>query len=231
VLDRGIAACAEFPNDNPALHEGAIWSCAGVTAPVTCEVRAGEVRAMPDVAEAVAVVAEGPTEPTPPVCVVEDDPAATDGAFVEDEDDGGGFEIVAELPPEDVVYESVPPVDPAPAAADDPYVALMRVLEQVAVEAGAPEAVVVTLWTVLGQVRIEAGAPEEHQRMRAEALAWQGILRGESEDFGACGMSMLDEWSALLVATLLGTPGRADMLKRELRRRGVAAFGLVDLAA
>jgi hypothetical protein len=232
VLDRGIAACAEFPNDNPALHEGAIWTCAGVTAPVTCETRAGEAPTMQDVAEVPAVVAEPPTEPTPPVCAVDDEPPP-EAALVEDEGEGEGedIEIVAELPLEDVLYESVPPADATPPTTDDPYVALVRVLEQVALDAGASEAAVVTLRAVLGQLRIEPGAPADHQRMRAEALAWQGILRGESEDFAACGVSMLDEWSALLVATLLGAPGRADTLKRELRRKGVAAFGLVDLAA
>ena len=65
----------------------------------------------------------------------------------------------------------------------------------------------------------------------AQALAWQGILRGESEDFAACGGGMLDEWTASLVAQRLGNAQRADGLKRELRRRGVAAFGLVDQAA
>jgi hypothetical protein len=265
VQDRGIAACAEFPNDNPALHEGSIWYCAGVTDAVT-----SELRAAPAVAAPIAVVETEPaTEPTPPVCVVNDESEApatlhplspssqarrgcdadsvTDlarddspprlrgggrgGVSLEgDEDDGDDIEIVDELPPDDV-FDDAPPPETMPPAAEDPYACLMRVLEQVARDAGAPEATVVTLRTVLGQVRIDAGAPADHQRMRSEALAWQGILRGESEDFAACGVSMLDDWSALLLATLLGSPGRSDTLKRDLRRHGVAAFGLVDQAA
>jgi hypothetical protein len=60
-------------------------------------------------------------------------------------------------------------------------------------------------------------------------LAWQGILRGESEDFGALGP--LDEWAADVVARVVGNPARADGIRRELRRRGVAAFGVVADAA
>jgi hypothetical protein len=231
VLTRAIAACAEFPNDNPSLHHGSIWVCSGLTDAVTCELRALPVDPAPQAAE----VVEPPTEPTPPVCMPEGEAAAPEGLLVEgegdEEDRGGDIEIVDELPVDDALDESVPPPEATPPAADDAYLSLARVLEQVALEAGAPEAAVATLRTVLGQLRIEPGAPADHQRMRAEALAWQGILRGESEDFAACGVSMLDDWSALLVATLLGAPGRADMLKRELRRKGVAAFGLVDLAA
>ena len=215
MQDRGIAACGEFPNDNPALHRGSIWYCAGVTAAVTIELLAA-----PEAPEPETVVAEPPTEPTPPVIAAD-----------EEEDDGDDIEIVDELPLEEVLDDSAPPPETIPPAADDPYASLMGVLEQVARDAGAPDDVVTALKTVLGQLRIDAGAPADHQRMRSEALAWQGILRGESEDFAACGVSMLDEWSALLIATLMGSPGRSDTLKRDLRRHGVAAFGLVDQAA
>ena len=50
-------------------------------------------------------------------------------------------------------------------------------------------------------------------------------MRGTSEDFSACGDAMLDEWAADLLARLVGGPTRATTLKRELRDRGVAAFG------
>src|ERR1019366_4528392 len=36
---RGVAACAEFPNDNPRLHAGAIWACAFVLGPPSPERR------------------------------------------------------------------------------------------------------------------------------------------------------------------------------------------------
>jgi hypothetical protein len=58
---------------------------------------------------------------------------------------------------------------------------------------------------------------------------WQGVLR--TGDFSACGASMLNEWSSELLAALLASPQRAPALQYELRRRGVAAFGMVRLAA
>jgi hypothetical protein len=42
---------------------------------------------------------------------------------------------------------------------------------------------------------------------------------------------MLDDWSARLLATVLGQASRVDGIKRELRRLGVAAFGIVEQAA
>jgi hypothetical protein len=108
---------------------------------------------------------------------------------------------------------------------------LVAVLEEVARAAGADDAMLATLLCLLGRTRLDAAAPETHHTLRTQALAWQGILRGESEDFAACGAAMLDEWSAALIAGVLGQNARADGLKRELRRRGVAAFGLVEQAA
>ena len=65
----------------------------------------------------------------------------------------------------------------------------------------------------------------------ARTKAWHAILLGTSDDFDACGGAMLDEWAADVIACLLGSAARAVALRRELRSRGVAAFGLVDVAA
>jgi hypothetical protein len=153
---------------------------------------------------------------------------------VEADDEADDIEIVEDLAFDDAIDESpAPPGSQSPTScgADDPFLRLVRVLEDVARGAGADDAALGTLRVILGQQRIDASTPADHQRMRAEALAWQGILRGESEDFSACGAGMLDEWSATLVAAVLCQPARAESLKRELRRRGVAAFGLVEQAA
>ena len=61
----------------------------------------------------------------------------------------------------------------------------------------------------------------------ATARAWRLVLRGESSDFSGCGASTLDSWSAdLLKAFGVGQGGKLDV-RRELRRRGVAAFGML----
>jgi hypothetical protein len=60
------------------------------------------------------------------------------------------------------------------------------------------------------------------------AKAWRAILLGESDDFAACGSKTLDEWAADLIAQALAAPAKTDLVRRELRSRGVAAFGLVS---
>lgn len=60
--------------------------------------------------------------------------------------------------------------------------------------------------------------------------AWRAILRGVSDNLSACGGASLDEWASDLLARLLGSPGQAATLRRELRARGVAAFGLIEAA-
>ncbi len=60
---------------------------------------------------------------------------------------------------------------------------------------------------------------------------WRRVLAGEGGDFSKCGNRTFDEWSADFLARILGAPARFDWMKRELRARGVAAFGLVEAAA
>jgi hypothetical protein len=215
-------ACAEFPSDNPTLHRGAL-SFAPEAELVPAVARAPEE--VVGLEAFVTPVVDGLTEPAPPVILDEDDPA--------------DIEIVDDLSFDDAIDESPLPqqpvielsAEPPPPVTEDAFVTLVAVLQDVATGAGADEAAVHTLRTLLGQLRIDASAPADHHRLRAEALAWQAVLRGENEDFGACGATMLDEWSAALVAIVIGSPSRADAFKRDLRRRGVAAFGLVDQAA
>jgi hypothetical protein len=65
---------------------------------------------------------------------------------------------------------------------------------------------------------------------RAVTQAWRRVLNGSGDDLGACGATTLDRWAADLAAALVGAPARADELRRELRKRGVAAFGMLEAA-
>jgi hypothetical protein len=59
------------------------------------------------------------------------------------------------------------------------------------------------------------------------AQAWRDVLSGETNDLSACGTSTLDGWAGdLLKALGVGRDGKMDV-RRELRRRGVAAFGML----
>lgn len=69
------------------------------------------------------------------------------------------------------------------------------------------------------------------EAMQSRAAAWRALLRDEGCDFDAVGASMLDEWAAQVVAELVGTTGKVEQYRRELRARGVAAFGLLEAAA
>jgi hypothetical protein len=59
------------------------------------------------------------------------------------------------------------------------------------------------------------------------ASAWRGVLCGDTQDLSACGESTLDGWSADLLRALGVGQGSATDVRRELRRRGVAAFGML----
>ncbi len=284
MAERHVAACAEFPNDNPDLHSGSIWCCLEVRGEAVCT-RTAELPAVP----------QPSAPPTPP------EPGEPREELLEP-DDGGDIEVVDDLvfddavddalaavnaavdaaihvsveeaasdpdedpaddPIDDLVVATEPPTAPEEATAptedepwaspaDDPFATLARVVEEVCCASGGGEDVASRVRALLGLTRIDAaqfsessaealvaaGVVERSERglARAEAFArqvigWQGVLRGESEDFDACGSAMLDEWCANLVARAMGQPGRAEGLRRELRRRGVAAFGLVADAA
>jgi hypothetical protein len=61
--------------------------------------------------------------------------------------------------------------------------------------------------------------------------AWSAVLSGSSDDLSACGATTLDSFGAELLAALLGVPkGRAEELRRELRKAGIAAFGVLEAA-
>jgi hypothetical protein len=162
---------------------------------------------------------------------------------LEADDEGDDIEIVDHLPIDDAIDESPdlpetsvaegPPDEPRNEA-PDPFATFVLVVDAVARTAGAGVEAMTLLGAILGRARLDASAGEADRSLRAQALAWQAILRGESEDFAACGGGMLDDWTAALVAHVLAASGsahRADALKRELRRHGVAAFGLVEQAA
>jgi hypothetical protein len=58
--------------------------------------------------------------------------------------------------------------------------------------------------------------------------AWQSMLRGEGGNLAECGESTLDGFTADLIASLVAKPSMASTFRRELRRRGIAAFGMLD---
>jgi hypothetical protein len=247
------AACSEFPNDNPGLHRGVIWYCATVRAPASCDIPVtatstevlaiGRVHPIDD--DAPDELSHATAEPD-----ASDSDAcretATDGETESATDrETETIEIVDEL-----IFEDDADETPASATNEDPFLALADMMEGAAHTAGAGDDDRALLRALLGLTRTASLAldPEAQNRLdpqlavqgpngvvRAETvtrqvLAWQGILRGESEDYAACGSATLDEWAADLIARVLGSATRAGSIRRDLRSRGVAAFGLVAAA-
>jgi len=159
-----------------------------------------------------------------------------------DEESGDDIEIVDELEPFDF--------DPAPCESD-PFGDFVRALVDVATESGCDKAAAV-LPALLDGGKVAPGVLSEPlteallsngvlarteaglvggDALRRTAAAWRAVLRGEGEDFSSCGPRMLDEWPADLVARLTLAPSKTEGLRRKLRTRGVAAFGLVVSAA
>jgi hypothetical protein len=69
------------------------------------------------------------------------------------------------------------------------------------------------------------------EAFRATQGAWLRALDGTSLDLSGCGAATLDQWGAQLLAVLLnGSSSGAEELRRGLRQRGVAAFGMRDAA-
>lgn len=168
------------------------------------------------------------------------------GADVEDEP-----VVVEELEPlsDEVAVEGpfaeVLAAEPAAPLAVDPFQIFVRVLVDVALVEGTPAAAACVQALFEGRASEEiaddvlaalaasdiATASGPTPGFVARSAAWREILRGTSDDFGACGSAMLDDWAADVLARVLGAPARQPALKRDLRARGIAAFGLVDVAA
>ena len=212
------APCAEFPNDNPELHDGAVWLCLTPVGPLRAIRRAPSVPALEKAEEptetatgreAVECAAEPTAEPESEI-----EPAAEHGA---------------EPDPFEHLVEVMAKVALA-AGATRAAALLPSLLRGEAVEESA-----------LGQERtaalVDRGVFAKSgrgfvlsERVLGTAVAWSRVLRGESCDLGECD-GTLDSWLGQLIADLLGAPQRGDELRRELRGHGVAAFGLIVEAA
>jgi hypothetical protein len=157
------------------------------------------VEAGPESAPLQTVEPEVPVEAVLEVVAVEVVPLALEAPL--------SIEIEASPEPEPAeVLASAEPAD------DDPYALFVRTLAEVAVASGAT---------------MDAATIDALLESDAVATAWRAILRGESEDFSKCAAT-LDEWAANALASILSAPQKAGQLRRELRARGVAAFGLID---
>jgi len=136
-----------------------------------------------------------------------------------------------------------------PDAPSDPFVTFVSVLARIALTRGATRAAA-GLTALCENGRVAPGALDDGSlreliarrvvapsgthataEFRATLDAWRGVLDGSASDLSACGANTLDAWAAELLAAALNAPnGAVPELRRELRRAGVAAFGLLAVA-
>jgi len=227
------AAC-EFPNDNPELHDGLVWTAGSVCGAAVPTLRlrpvAGKLPRVLGPAWAGAEPApEARLEPAPELAL---EPAS---------------ELAPVLAPAPVLDETPmlpdsdePCLEEAPAAVPEPtpavsrealpepaFESLVRALTRVALERGATR-VAALLPELIAGGRFPTGI-EDSGRARAlvaGAAAWRDLLEGTASDLASCGELSLDAWAAELLAVLLDAPSEREVLRRALRGHGVAAFGM-----
>lgn len=207
---------SEFPNDNVEISSGAIWVCAEPTGPAVAE-----------------LVPYLPVPAEPFVLCFDDDDAYVDGPI----------EIHVERPDEPSVVS--PPEPEAPPAFRHFEAALVSAL----MARGASRAAAI----VPQLLRLESlpadalaqdcrltlqsrGYLDENSRysdkFRSLCGAWTAVLHDDSTRIAACGSTTLDRFGADLLAALLSVPAtRAEELRKELRKAGIAAFGVLEAAA
>jgi hypothetical protein len=205
--------------------------------------------AVPEVERPVAIA-----EPEESIAELDAMDAGPDAPY-EENDEPDAIEIVDDLCFSEAIDEADGAASAPPPAAEDPFARLIHALEGVAIVHGAGEESIGCLRALFGVTRSDGMAPGERATeallaagivlesaqegrglvrsgpFTSQVIAWQGILRGESDDFTACGGAALDEWAAGVLARVLGSPSKAEGIRRDLRGRGVAAFGLLADAA
>ncbi len=227
----------EFPTDNPELF---------TARPPSVFPRAAEpVTAPAPVAVPVPVPAAAPVPVPVPVPVAAPVPVPVAVAAPVADDDAD-IEIVDSF--DDADFQA----DFAPAPVIDPVAVFLSQLTTVALAAGAPMDAVAMLGGMLGFDRLDVSRASDQTLqslvgvgllsqtdgdwVRADAVvtiaqAWRVAIAGGDPDLSVCGSKMLDEWSADIVAKLAGAPHKLEVVRRDLRARGVAAFGLLIEAA
>ncbi len=153
--------------------------------------------------------------------------------------------VIGELDPfepEEVVALTTEP-GPADASPElDPFRTLVSVLASVAERYGGAASSIVVTRLLEGDAcpdapqalvdggLVEAGEGTFREGFARQRRAWSAVLRGESDDLEACGGATLDEFATEVVSRALGHPERALEIRKEIRSRGVAAFGIIEAA-
>ncbi len=223
-------SAAEFPHDNPEVDRGALWVGSAL-----CMIAAPEEEPTEVEVDVPAAVAAAPVvEVEVPVAV-----AASQVAIA-----------VAVSEPAEIVGTGIDRAEEAAQNAPecDPIAAFVQAVTEVALAYGPAEtAAQLEALFHFGTFDADELSPSAQAALfegkilepvdggvrptegfTSTSAAWRSILRGEPGDLSACGESTLDTWTADLVARLVASPDKASTIRRDLRRRGIAAFGMLS---
>lgn len=230
--------CSEFPCDNPSLHFGGTWVLLDTTGTAAFEANADEpppaavtfeVASLDSFLDEVACeepsvveahVLEGAdreevmaSAPSVEADVEEREPEVREsGVFLASDAE----EVEPTLP----ITLTAPAMDEPPQAetsndAHDDVNAFCMLLEEVAGQFGGESAAeVVSSWL-----------RDEDSPLAEERAPWLALLRGDECDLASASAATLDEWASKMLAKAIGRD--AGELRRELRSRGLAAYGLL----
>lgn len=245
-------SAAEFPNDNPELHDGLVWVCSNPCAKAipTLRLRPSERRSGKLLQPSWAVAPDRASEPALLYVARELAESGLVHAPPEPADSG-----LMHAPPEPAPSEREPVHEPETKRSEvappqlSAFEAFVSAMVRVAMAEGASRAASL-LPGLLGATAFEA-LPSGHAlreslvkqgvlsgdsgrlapRFSRLSGAWWRLLEGGSGDLRALGNSTLDGFGAeLLTALIPGATGSHERLRRSLRKVGVAAFGMLDAA-
>lgn len=212
---------SEFPNDNVDISSGTRWLSERLVGAVTAELPLEEEPKS-------AVHAPVPSERFV-LCLEEEETYFDEPLELRLTADGPVVVVEREAPPalrhfQSALVQALMTRGASRAAA---LVPSLLELQPLTAESLSPE-----LSSSLVRGRVLDENLRYSNRFRSLCGAWSAVLSGTSDDFSACGATTLDGFGAELLATLLIVPAtRADELRRELRKAGIAAFGVLEAAA
>lgn len=236
---------SEFPHDNAAISSGAIWVCAELTGRATLERPPFEpVPSEPfvwwfDDADAYL---DGPLDLE---VAIDSGRLAVQVSIEASVSEPSAAEVEPEqLDDAEPAFEGESlPVGPPPAFAHFESALAAALLAQGATRSAAilprllrleplpPDALSKDVQLTLQSRGYLDGSARYSAKFRDLCGAWSAVLRGDSHDFAACGTTTLDRFGAELLAALLAVPAtRAEELRRDLRKAGIAAFGVLAAA-
>ena len=216
-----VRPCSEFPNDNTALHAGAIF---GLVDPIGPSVVIEPARPLPEPSRRPVAAVPAPEAAAGPADVDESSfskptprersAPGESGFFARAPEREADLELDDDLP--DIVE-----LGPLSTEEDSGFGRVVSILSRIGLEL-AGEA---------GPERVQAALLGRTQLPPPVAFAllhWRALLEGDDARAASLPDLTLDEWAAGFLGAVFALP--SNELRSRVRAEGIAAFGLLDAA-